>query len=172
MTDGGGNYTLSGLSAGPYSVWASKGGYAFSPRPLTVTLPPSAVGQNFVGIPKRPVIVISGTGGSANWPCFLFELTCDDMYLWSWTPTANDYYRALLSHLTAAGTRGAIAICPSSSTIGAGRLPRTPASSGTRSTRSGRPRNHRPWTWSLTARVGWWRAPTSRGAATAATSHT
>ena len=102
-TDGGGNYVLSGLPAGPYSVWASKGGYAFSPRPLTVTLPPSAAGQNFVGIPKRPVIVIPGTGGSANWPCFLFELTCGDMSAWGWTPTANDYYQALLSHLTAAG---------------------------------------------------------------------
>ena len=50
-TDGSGNYMVDGLPAGSHAVWASKGGYSFSPKPLFVTLPPSAAGQNFVAPP-------------------------------------------------------------------------------------------------------------------------
>ncbi len=59
--------------------------------------------QYFVGIPKRPVIVIPGTGGSANWPCFLYEWACPISSAWGWAPTADKYYVALLDHLRAAG---------------------------------------------------------------------
>jgi hypothetical protein len=102
-TDGYGNYTFSGLPAGTYILWASKGGYKFSPSTLEVSLASNVYGQNFVGTPWRPVIVIPGTGGSANWPCFLYGLTCDDMTAWGWAPTAGKYYEAVLNHLRAAG---------------------------------------------------------------------
>ena len=45
--DASGNYTLAGLAAGTYSVAASKSGCTFSPTSLSVTVGPSATGQNF-----------------------------------------------------------------------------------------------------------------------------
>lgn len=50
-TDGSGNYTLSGLAVGTYTVTPSKSGYTFSPASRTVSVPPSATGRDFVGTP-------------------------------------------------------------------------------------------------------------------------
>jgi alpha-tubulin suppressor-like RCC1 family protein/pimeloyl-ACP methyl ester carboxylesterase len=50
-TDGDGNYTLSGLAAGTYTITPSKSGYTFSPTSRNVTVPPDATGQNFTGTP-------------------------------------------------------------------------------------------------------------------------
>ncbi len=52
---------------------------------------------------KRPVIVIPGTGGSANFPCFLFAANCGDEGAWGWMPTAQTYYQPLIDRLAAAG---------------------------------------------------------------------
>ena len=44
-------YTLSGLAAGTYTLTVSKSGYSFAPTSRTVTVPPDATGQDFVGTP-------------------------------------------------------------------------------------------------------------------------
>jgi len=49
VTDNQGNYTLSNLAAGSYTFTPSKIGYTFNPELLSVTVPPNATGQNFVG---------------------------------------------------------------------------------------------------------------------------
>lgn len=48
-TDSSGNYTLSGLTAGTYTITPNKSGYAFSPASRQVTVPPNATGMDFVG---------------------------------------------------------------------------------------------------------------------------
>lgn len=48
-SDGNGNYTLSGLTAGTYVLTPSKSGYSFTPPPRTVSVPPSRTGQDFTG---------------------------------------------------------------------------------------------------------------------------
>ncbi len=103
LTDGNGIYALTNLPGGGYTIRAIKGGYVFSPAMRWVNLPPSTGGQDFVGIPKRPVIIVPGTGASANWPCFLFGVVCDDPDQWNFAPTVEGYYRALEDRLTAAG---------------------------------------------------------------------
>ena len=51
LTDSAGAYTLTGLAAGTYTLTASKSGYSFAPSSRTVTVPPDATGQDFVGTP-------------------------------------------------------------------------------------------------------------------------
>ena len=46
-TDVNGNYTLSGIAPGTYTVTPSKNGYLFSPASRQVNVPPDATGQNF-----------------------------------------------------------------------------------------------------------------------------
>ncbi|HMR67937.1 MAG TPA: DUF2012 domain-containing protein, partial [Anaerolineae bacterium] len=48
VTDSNGNYTLTNLPAGGYTLTASKSGYSFTPVSRSVTVPPSATGQDFV----------------------------------------------------------------------------------------------------------------------------
>ena len=48
-SDASGNYTLSGLAAGTYTFTVSKSGYSFAPTSRTITVPPDATGQDFVG---------------------------------------------------------------------------------------------------------------------------
>ena len=49
VTDGNGDYLLAGLPEGLYRIAAAASGYAFTPISRTVTLPPSAAGQDFTG---------------------------------------------------------------------------------------------------------------------------
>ena len=46
-TDSAGNYTLSGLTEGMYTITPSKSGHSFSPASRSVTVPPSATGVDF-----------------------------------------------------------------------------------------------------------------------------
>jgi hypothetical protein len=46
-SDASGNYTLSGLAAGTYTVTPSKSGCTFSPTSLSVTVGPNATGKSF-----------------------------------------------------------------------------------------------------------------------------
>ncbi len=66
-TDASGNYTFSDLAAGTYTVTPSKSGYTFSPASRTVSVPPSATGQDFTATTATPYS-ISGrvTDGSSN----------------------------------------------------------------------------------------------------------
>ncbi len=48
-TGSDGNYTLSGLTAGSYTITPSKNDYTFSPPSRPVNLPPDATGVDFVG---------------------------------------------------------------------------------------------------------------------------
>jgi hypothetical protein len=51
-TDINGNYTLSGIPAGTYTVTASINGMSFAPNNRVVTIPPDATGQNFTASPQ------------------------------------------------------------------------------------------------------------------------
>ena len=53
-TNSNGNYTLSGLTAGTYTITPSKSGYTFSPYSRIVSVPPSKTGQDFVAMPPPP----------------------------------------------------------------------------------------------------------------------
>ena len=46
-SDASGNYTISGLAAGTYTVAASKSGCTFSPASISVTVGPNATGKSF-----------------------------------------------------------------------------------------------------------------------------
>ncbi|MBM4091423.1 MAG: DUF11 domain-containing protein [Planctomycetes bacterium] len=72
-TDGNGNYTLSGLAAGTYTITPSKGGYTFTPASRTVTAPPDATGQDFVGVgcnwdtlSSHPLLLVHGWRGPSS----------------------------------------------------------------------------------------------------------
>jgi len=48
-TDANGDYALTDLIAGTYTLTPGKSGYTFSPPTRTVSVPPSATGQDFAG---------------------------------------------------------------------------------------------------------------------------
>ena len=48
--DSNGNYTLSGLAAGTYTITPSKSGHTFSPASRTVNVPPDAAGKDFTAM--------------------------------------------------------------------------------------------------------------------------
>ena len=110
LTDSRGNYTISSVITGTYTVTPSLPGYTFTPPSRTVSVPPDATGMDFIGEQTeiRPIILIPGMSASANWACFLFEQTCDNPAAWHWMPTesmpiALDYYSTLISNLAQAG---------------------------------------------------------------------
>ena len=49
ITDASGAYTITGLSAGTYTITPSRSGYVFLPPTRTVSVPPDAMGWDFVG---------------------------------------------------------------------------------------------------------------------------
>ncbi len=109
LTDAAGSYTFTNLIAGSYTLAPALSGYAFSPLTRTVSVPPSRTGEDFVGIHvNRPVILLLGGGASANWLCFLYEITCNDPNAWYWMPLpqipiAQRYYNRLVNRFNAAG---------------------------------------------------------------------
>ena len=52
ITDATGAYAITGLTAGSYTLTAARKGYSFSPSGLSVSLPPNATSQDFVGSTK------------------------------------------------------------------------------------------------------------------------
>jgi len=86
ITDSNGNYTLSELAAGTYTITPSKSGYTFSPASRTVSVPPDATGQDFTGYDKPPIVFVHGWGGFPPWgpcdwpdPSSNFKLMYDDL---------------------------------------------------------------------------------------------
>ena len=67
-TDISGNYTLSGLPNGTYTITASQSGYAFTPTNRIITVPPNATNQNFT---RTPGIMVDIPGGT-------FQMGCDN----------------------------------------------------------------------------------------------
>jgi len=61
VTDANGNYVLSGIPKGSYSLTASKSGYIFTPNPLMGSVPPNATKQNFTGAKGVPTPIPSVT---------------------------------------------------------------------------------------------------------------
>lgn len=54
-TDGNGNYSFGELSAGAYVITPTmSGGYTFTPATRELSLPPSAINQDFVLVPPEP----------------------------------------------------------------------------------------------------------------------
>ena len=66
LTDNAGVYTLTGLAAGTYTLTVSKSGYSFAPAPRTVTVPPDATGQDFVGTPLTYAVAGQVSDGSGQ----------------------------------------------------------------------------------------------------------
>ncbi|MGV8039544.1 MAG: pre-peptidase C-terminal domain-containing protein [Thermoanaerobaculaceae bacterium] len=64
--DASGNYIVSGLAAGTYTVSASRSGCTFSPTSLSVTVGPNASGKNFTASCPPPTFSISGNAGTAG----------------------------------------------------------------------------------------------------------
>jgi hypothetical protein len=58
-TNANGDYTITGLITGTYTIIPAKAGYTFSPVSRTVTVPPDAAGQNFTGFSATSGISIS-----------------------------------------------------------------------------------------------------------------
>ena len=50
-TDNNGNYTITGLESGSFTVTPSRSGYSFCPRSRTTAVPPNQTGRNFTGSP-------------------------------------------------------------------------------------------------------------------------
>ena len=77
-TDSNGDYTLSGLAAGTYTITPSKSGYTFSPPSRTVSVPPDATGKDFEGSsistlptvttlpPSEPTLTSATLNGTVN----------------------------------------------------------------------------------------------------------
>jgi hypothetical protein len=53
-TDTAGNYSFTNLAAASYTITPSKPGFTFTPGALTATVPPSQIGQNFIGNLSAP----------------------------------------------------------------------------------------------------------------------
>ena len=65
-TNTSGNYTLSGLTGGTYTITASQSGYAFAPANHLVLVPPRLTDQNFT---RYPGLMISIPAGSFQMGC-------------------------------------------------------------------------------------------------------
>ena len=66
-TNASGYYTITGLVTGTYTLTPTKSGYTFSPPSRTVSVPPSATGQDFTAYAitpgQPPIVFVHGFGG-------------------------------------------------------------------------------------------------------------
>jgi hypothetical protein len=69
MTDSNGNYVLSGLPSGSYTITPSKTGYTFSPVSRAVVVPPDGIAKDFIGsqttLPPEPIVLSADSGSSS-----------------------------------------------------------------------------------------------------------
>ncbi|CAG0980918.1 partial Clostripain, partial [Anaerolineae bacterium] len=65
-TDVSGYYTITGLITGTYTITPTKAGYIFSPPSRTVSVPPDATGQDFVGSSDKNWTVMIYLDGDNN----------------------------------------------------------------------------------------------------------
>lgn len=54
VTDNGGNYLITDLIAGTYTITPTLSAYSFDPPFRTITVPPNAENQGFIGVPNLP----------------------------------------------------------------------------------------------------------------------
>ncbi|NUM44030.1 MAG: PD40 domain-containing protein [Anaerolineales bacterium] len=102
VTNSAGSFTITGVSAGTYTLTPGKAGHAFQPPSRTISVPPDATEVNFVGQNKPVVVLVHGFQGLTPNP-----LNCDDdnseqspieVYHWPETPAddgmkeARDYW--------------------------------------------------------------------------------
>jgi hypothetical protein len=62
VADASGNYSISGLTAGSYTLTPSKSGFTFSPASLSVTVGPNATGKNFTATPTGGGVTVLSNG--------------------------------------------------------------------------------------------------------------
>jgi alpha-tubulin suppressor-like RCC1 family protein/pimeloyl-ACP methyl ester carboxylesterase len=70
LTNINGNYTITGLITGTYTLTPNKVGYTFNPASHNVAVPPSAISQDFIGAIQPgsiPVVFLPGIIGSYLW---------------------------------------------------------------------------------------------------------
>lgn len=77
-TDNNGNYTLTDVAAGSYTLTPSKSDYAFSPASRSVNVPPDATGQDFT-VTNRYAISGYVTDGLGN-PIAGVPISCIGLY--------------------------------------------------------------------------------------------
>jgi hypothetical protein len=94
-TDQNGNYMLSSLSAGSYTVTPSKSGYIFKPTSLTVNLGPDANGKDFLAQPVSSSISLQADPGYDRIQ-LAWNISNDPMVsgyrIWRASPTLTDTF--------------------------------------------------------------------------------
>jgi hypothetical protein len=104
-TDASGYYTFTNVASGMYTLTPTLNGYAFSPTTRTVSVPPDAIGQDFIitvdcnsisEIPQvecQALVSLYNSTNGANWtnrtgwltsstPCSWYGVTCDTGHVW------------------------------------------------------------------------------------------
>jgi hypothetical protein len=105
-TESGGNYSLSGLSKGAYTITPGKTGYTFTPQSLSVNVNGADVtGQNFTatssGLPGKAILVSPSGAISTNTPTYTWNAVSNSTYynlyvhdstgykIWQWYSAAE-----------------------------------------------------------------------------------
>lgn len=96
-TDNKGEYVLNSLTAGTYTLTASKSGYVFSPFERVVEVPPDRQEQNFERVPTGPVpiVMVHGFGGLKSVLFNDFGCTAAYKTLRKTLSEANEYFGPL-----------------------------------------------------------------------------